>query len=65
MYATLLHYSIFALYLSRRTNNFIPFQDGGRCTGTTINVDGSGRAKIRIDNGSDDPQIAIHVEAKL
>lgn len=40
-------------------------KEGGRCTGKVINVDGSSRAHFSISNRSDDPQVAIHVDAKL
>lgn len=40
-------------------------KDGGRCTGATINVDGSGNAHFSISSGSEDGFIAIHADAKL
>lgn len=40
-------------------------KDGSRCTGTTITVDGSGNAAIRIPSNSQDGFIAIHIDAKL
>ena len=36
----------------------------GKCTGATINVDGSGMVDVNIPAGAEDPFVAIHVEAK-
>lgn len=38
---------------------------GGKCTGGTVTVDGSGNADINIAKTAEDPFVAIHVEAKL
>ncbi|XP_032821982.1 alpha-amylase-like [Petromyzon marinus] len=38
---------------------------GGRCTGAQISVGGDGRAFFQISNASEDPVVAIHVNAKL
>ncbi|XP_058874540.1 pancreatic alpha-amylase-like [Acipenser ruthenus] len=40
-------------------------EDGGRCTGSQISVEGDGRARFQISNTAEDPFIAIHVNAKL
>ncbi|MGH0161294.1 UNVERIFIED_CONTAM: hypothetical protein FKN15_040393 [Acipenser sinensis] len=40
-------------------------EDGGRCTGRQISVEGDGRARFQISNTAEDPFIAIHVNAKL
>ncbi|XP_033100291.1 pancreatic alpha-amylase-like [Anneissia japonica] len=38
---------------------------GSKCTGPTITVYADGRAYFDISNSSDDPMIAIHVDARL
>lgn len=40
-------------------------QNGGKCTGRSVQVDSSGHAQISVDNTWEDPMIAIHVDAKL
>ncbi|MGH0176911.1 UNVERIFIED_CONTAM: hypothetical protein FKN15_010521 [Acipenser sinensis] len=40
-------------------------EDGGRCTGRQISIEGDGRARFQISNTAEDPFIAIHVNAKL
>jgi len=39
--------------------------EGGRCTGSTVNVGGDGRAHISVCGNCDDPMLAIHVGAKI
>lgn len=39
-------------------------KDNGRCTGKTVEVDGSGKANISL-SCDDDGMVAIHVNAKL
>ena len=36
-------------------------KENGSCTGTTVNVDGSGMAQIYLPNTSQDGVLAIHV----
>ncbi|GFS16674.1 alpha-amylase [Elysia marginata] len=36
--------------------------ENGSCTGTTVDVDGSGRANIHVCSNCEDPMVAIHVE---
>ena len=39
--------------------------DKGRCTGKTITVQSDGRIQVSISKSTEDPMIAIHVNAKL
>ncbi|KAK3743676.1 hypothetical protein RRG08_030798 [Elysia crispata] len=39
--------------------------ENGKCTGTTVDVDGSGRANIHVCSNCDDPMVAIHIGAKV
>lgn len=40
-------------------------KEGGRCTGTQVQVGGDGRAYFKISHMADDPFIAIHADSKL
>ena len=43
----------------------IILSSGGKCSGRTITVGGDGKAHISVDNKTDDPVVAIHVQAKV